>query len=555
MPAPSPSLVDSDVVSITLTVAGTDVSDTYEVLSVHVSKAANRIPSARIVIRDGSAADEAFAASDADDFSPGNKITVKAGYHQQEETIFEGIIIKHGIRKRGDNPSQLVVECRDEAIKMTVGRKNAYYTAVTDGDIIGQVIQLYGLDSDVATTSPQLPGVTQFDSTDWDFISIRAQVNGMPILVDGGKLTIKPPALSQTAKLSVTYGVDVFDFQMELDARTQLSNVECASWDAKTQTVITSDAPAGAINKLGKDTSSALAKVIGAGTVKLTTTAAIAADSLAAWAKAAMMKSELAKISGKIKFQGSAALNPGDLMEVNGFGTRFDGTAYVGGVTHAIEEGIWTTEASLGLDPEWFSSEPGIAADPASGLLPPVRGLQNGVVKQIQDDPDGECRVLVTVPVVGAAGDGIWARLAGIYATGTAGNFFYPEVGDEVILGFLNEDPRHPIILGSVYSQANAHPLKPDQENSKKTILTKGLLQILFDDKDKVLTVQTPGKNKIVFSDKDKSILISDQNGNKIELSSSGIEINSAKDITITAAQNVTITATGGTLSAKGTRA
>lgn len=554
MPAPSPSLVDSDLVRVTLSVAGTDVSDTYQILSVQVVKAAHRISSARIVIRDGSVSGENFSASSADDLALGKKIALKVGYHEDDKTIFEGIIIRQTIRRRGDDSAQLIVECRDEAIKMTVGRKNAYYTSLSDSDIIGQIVGTYGLTAEVASTSPQLPGVTQFNCTDWDFIAIRAQINGMPILVDGGKLTIKPPDLGQTPVLSVTYGVDVLEFQMEVDARTQLSTVECAAWDAKTQAMLTSDAAAGDVNALGQDASSTLAKVIGAGTVKLTTGAAIAADSLQAWAKGAMLKAELAKISGKIKFQGSAAIAPGDLLAVGGFGSRFDGTGYVGGVTHAVEGGNWTTEVSLGLGPEWFASEAGIAADPAAGLLPPVRGLQTGVVKQIQDDPEGAFRVLVTVPVVGAEGDGIWARLATYYASNAAGNFFYPEVGDEVILGFLNEDPRFPIILGSVYSQANAAPLTPDQENSQKTILTKGQLQILFDDKKKVLTIQTPAANKMVFSDQDKSISITDQHGNSVKLSGDGIAIESVKNLTMTASQNVTVEATAGSLGAKGTK-
>src|SRR5205085_8957661 len=114
---------------------------------------------------------------------------------------------------------------------------------------------------------------------------------------------------------------------------------------------------------------------------------------LETWAKAAMVKSELAKVSGSIKFQGSAKIKPGSLLEIAGLGKRFNGSGYVGAVTHLIEKGNWTTEASLGISPDWFASNPDISSPSAAGLLPPVRGLQNGVVKKIHEDPDGEFRV------------------------------------------------------------------------------------------------------------------------------------------------------------------
>ncbi len=550
MPAPSLSLAEKDLVTIAVIVDGNDISDSYEIMSVHVSKAANRIPSARLVVRLGGAS-EGFTASEAGDFSPGRKIVLKAGYASETSSIFEGIIVKHGIRNRG-NSSQLILECRDAAFQMTVGRKSAYYTNLADTEIITQIVAAHGFTPEVAAISPAWPGVTQFNCTDWDFITIRAQINGWPILAEAGKLTIKAPDLRQVAALSVTYGIDVLDFQMELDARTQFSTVECASWDAETQAMITADAEPGDINALGQDTSTTLARVIGAGTVRLATSGSVAADSLQNWARAAMLKAELSKVSGKIKFQGSAAILPGQLIEVNGFGTRFDGTGYVGGVTHSIEDGNWTTEVSLGLEPEWFASKPGIAADPAAGLLPGVRGLQTGLVKQIAGDPEGAFRVLVTVPMVNPAGDGIWARLATFYASANAGIFFYPEIGDEVILGFLNEDPRDPIILGSVYSQTRSAATAPDQDNATKAIVTLGQLKIVFDDKNKICTIETPASNQLVLSDKDRSIAITDQNGNSIVLSPAGITIKSTADLALTASQNASVQAQAGMLAAKG---
>jgi uncharacterized protein involved in type VI secretion and phage assembly len=168
--------------------------------------------------------------------------------------------------------------------------------------------------------------------------------------------------------------------------------------------------------------------------------------------------------------------------------------------------------------------------------------LQNGVVKQIDSDPNNEFRVLVTIPIMN--NKTVWARLANLYATSGSGTYFYPEVGDEVILGFFNEDPRFPVILGSMYSSSKAPPYTPDSKNETKAIVSKSLVKIVLDEEKKSLSLTTPANNSIVLSDDAKSITLSDQNGNKIEMTSSGITIQSASDITIKANQNINTSAT-----------
>ena len=167
------------------------------------------------------------------------------------------------------------------------------------------------------------------------------------------------------------------------------------------------------------------------------------------WSKAQIVKSEYSKIIGEAKFQGTNLIDPGKYMTFNGLGDRFNGDYLISGVVHDLSDGNWISEVSLGLSPIWFTEEPDVMAPPASGLLPGARGLLNGTVKQIFGDPDSQYRILVDIPLFDTNGSGIWARLSNFYSTSGAGAFFLPEVGDEVILGFLNEDPRFPVILGS----------------------------------------------------------------------------------------------------------
>jgi phage protein D len=73
-------------------------------------------------------------------FKPGTKIVISAGYDSKTQVIFEGIVIKHAVKINGENYSRLIIECRDKALAMTVGRKNASYVNKTDNQIISTLI-------------------------------------------------------------------------------------------------------------------------------------------------------------------------------------------------------------------------------------------------------------------------------------------------------------------------------------------------------------------------------------------------------------------------------
>ena len=544
--ADSPKIDGDSLVKLTISIDGSKIDDAYGIVSVTVKKEINRIPFARIVLLDGDMPGADFPISNKDDFKPGKEVKIDAGYGQTEETIFKGIIVKHGIKITGDNFARLIIECRDKAVKMTIGRKNANYVDLKDSDIISKVIKTStGLTSDVEATNTQYKELVQYYCTDWDFMLSRAEVNGLLVIVEAAKLTVKPPQTSSEAKLKVTYGDDLMEFQAEMDARTQLSSVKGVSWDLKTQKIVEQEGKSPTLQEQGNLTSKNLAEVAAPGTFTLQTSAPLDKTGLKAWADAQLLRSGLARIRGNMKFQGSSKAQPGELIEVEGVGDRFKGKVFVGSVTHDISNGNWITEVEFGLSPTWFAEKNSIVAPPCSGFLPGIEGLQIGVVKKLDGDPEGENKVQVSVPVLAAETEGVWARLANFYGSSGIGAFFIPEIGDEVVLGYFNHDPSHPVILGSLYSSKNKPPYELTADNFTKAIVTRSKLKIEFDEDKKVTTILTPGGNKIVLSDDDKSILLADQNGNTTKLGRDGISLDSPKDITITAKGKVTIDATG----------
>lgn len=544
--ADSPALDSTGVVKLTITSDGSPLADSIKIVSVEINKSINKISIARIVVLDGDMPDDAFPVSDADSFKPGAVIKISAGYDQTDESIFEGVVIRHGIKISGANYARLVIECRDKAVGMTIGRKNANYVDQKDSDIITKLIgNCSGLTADVGSTDTQYKELVQYYCTDWDFMIARAEVNGLLAIVDAGTVTVKAPETSADATLTVTYGADLMEFHADIDARTQLTSVKGTTWDMATQAVQEQAASPQTLNTQGNLDSATLAKVIGLDAYRLQTPVTMESGALKAWADGQQLKAGLARIRGRMKFQGSSKAKPGALIELKGVGARFSGNVFVSAVNHEIENGNWITEVEFGMPHNWFTEQSDVVAPAAAGLTPGIEGLQIGVVKKLDADPDGQYKIQVSVPVLQAETDGVWARLASFYGSDGIGAFFIPEIGDEVILGYFNNDPSYPVILGSLYSSKHKPPYELTADNFTKAIVTKSKLKIIFDDDKKIVTVITPANNQIVISDDAKSILLQDQNQNKVELKPDGIYIDSAKDIVMSAKGKVTITAVG----------
>ncbi|OOV16631.1 type VI secretion system tip protein VgrG [Flavobacterium sp. LM4] len=531
------------IATFSVKINGSTIPDELSVLSVHIEKKVNRIAIAKIVILDGEANTGTFDASSSSTFVPGAAVSIEAGYDNTNTVIFSGLIMGQSIRIDDLVGSALEIECRDAAVKMIVGRKSLTYSNQKDSDIISSIIGTYGLSSDVAATSTKWPEQVQYYVTDWDYILALAEANGLIVTTINGKVSVNAPDSNTTSVLTVTYGNSLLEFNAKLNATTQIGNVTSNTWDYKNQVIVNGEAIPN-ITGAGNLSSKKLSEVIGLSTFQLQTSAPLETADLTNWSKAQIIKSEYSKIIGDAKFQGTNLIDPGKYMTFDGVGDRFNGDYIISGVVHDLSLGNWVSHASLGLSPFWFTEEPDVMSPPASGLLPGARGLFNATVKKMFDDPDSQYRILVDVPLFDTNGAGIWARLSNFYSTSGAGAFFLPEVGDEVILGFLNEDPRYPVILGSLYSGTKNKPftdLSPNEKNSIKAIVSKSGISVEFDDENKIWTVATPNKNTIIISDKDKQITIKDENQNSVVMSSSGIDMSSQKSINISAQENVTI--------------
>lgn len=515
---------------------GNELPGTFTVMSVIVSRSINKIPTARIILKDGDPAAQQYAASNSQQLEPGKLIRIEGGFHNKNKVLFEGYVIRQHLRLKNGKDSYLVVECKDKAYRMTLAPKSRYFIDSTDSAAVETLLSDHDLKKDVASTPVTHPQLVQYNCTDWDFMVSRMELNGMMVLALDGTVKCLNPKVESTATVKATFGTDIISLDAALDATHQYSTVTCKAWDFSSQEIASSDNQSPGITEAGDLSTSALSGKVNESSISYVHSGKISSEELKHWATARQTKFMLSKSRGVLTCKGKFEAEPAGTIELSGFGNHFNGRHFISAVTHELKENLWESHIQFGWWPELFSEQYPINAAPAAGMLPAINGLQVGIVTQLQDDPASEFRVLVKIPVMDNAAEGIWARMAFMDAGKERGSFFLPEIGDEVILGFINSDPRDAVILGMFNSSGKPAALTPSDGNHEKGIFTRSKMKIHFNDDKKSLLIHTPAGKEILLDEDQGKILIRDENNNRIEMSAEGILIESCKDLKMKAA-------------------
>jgi uncharacterized protein involved in type VI secretion and phage assembly len=161
------------------------------------------------------------------------------------------------------------------------------------------------------------------------------------------------------------------------------------------------------------------------------------------------------------------------------------------------------------------------------------------------DDPEGLARVQVRVLSVDGVADHdapLWARVAVPFAGNNRGTFFIPDVGDEVLVVFVNGDPRHPIVAGGLWNGSDTAPESiSGGGNIRKVIRSKNGVKLTLEDQvgQEKFIAETPGGQKVTLNDAPDGIAITveDSNGNSVKLDRTGITVTASAKVTINASQ------------------
>ena len=559
-----------DIVTYTIKVNDKATPKEHQVVSIITDSGINKIPSATIVINDGEASEKTFEVGNSGIYEPGNSIEIQLGYRKlnraESEMVFKGIIVRVS-HKINNHCSELTIDCKHPAEVMTLTKVNKIPAEKqTDSEMITEILNKHSKQIgtfNVQASQMKHAQVAQVNTSDWDFIMSRLDIGGLICTFPKSELKIIPiptqksqPGSNTTSSgdesFTLTHGRNILEFDGEMDPRVESSMVRVETWNFKTQDVDTSESgdedcekDVDEENKERQSTADSdkkAAEQFGY-TWTIASPALVEGEVAKSIARTKKLRQCLSKIKGTVKFIGTTKLLPASFVKIEGMGKKFDGKAFATNIQHEFSDGCWITTATLGWDEKLFTEQTSPAhANSPTGQVSTIQGLHIGKVSGIEDK-DGEYRVKVKLPMVDKASEGMYARVATMDAGKDRGTFFRPELDDEVVIGFMSDDPANPVILGCLHSSNLKSPLEPEKDNHKKGYVSRSAIKLLFDDDRKSLTIETPGKRVFQLDDRDETVSLKDDFGNKIVMEKTGITIESTGDIIMKAGKQFTATA------------
>ncbi|MEL6538018.1 MAG: phage baseplate assembly protein V, partial [Bacteroidota bacterium] len=394
--------------------------------------------------------------------------------------------------------------------------------------------------------------LVQYDSTDWDFMCMRADACGRAVIVEQGEISIDLPRLVSPGT-QINYQSDnIISLQIAADAEDMVAGYEVKTKDFhNAPTKIIKTALRSSQFSPKHFNGSKASKAVGGGQLTEFVSTPIPSQELAGYATGKMLRGNISATRGHIRLMERADLVVGKTAWLKGFKAIKSGKAFISGVKHQFDGMGWTVDVELGMSGRTYAEERQWTPSQSQDMLPPVPGLQYAEVKEIKKDPTNKLRVLVTLPSDLKKPNQLWAELATPYAGKDHGIWFHPEVGDLVILGFINNDPRFPVILGGVMRKTADNPTKWVKTNDLKGILLqKGLGMVLDEKKEQIILktdVPATQEQSVILDKKKGSVTLSHKKGGKestILLDASGVQITTKGDLKINA-KAITLKGTG----------
>ncbi|WP_109507168.1 VgrG-related protein [Nocardioides speluncae] len=448
-----------------------------------------------------------------------------------------------------------IVRGLDKSHRLFRGTRVEAYVDMTASDIVRKVAQRAGLElGQIDATKVMIKHATQDGVNDWDFLRRLAAESDRMLTVTASKLDFvsRTPAADAPAgrsgsrenPLILERGVNLINLRGTITSNGQVPEAEVRGWDPATKKPVIAKAPAKTVSaQVDGVTPQSLAGLFKSPPYLAGISTLVNQDACtsAATSLADHVAGGFAELEGTAR--GNADLRAGKAVQLAGVTAPFAGKYVLSSTRHEFgpERGYLTSfVVSNTSERTLYGTTSGANRAPHAG----IRGVVPALVTNTRD-PENRGRVKIQLPWLSDTYESWWARPALPGAGPKRGMDVLPEVGDEVLVAFGQDDLRQPYILGGLYNGKD-EPNKPWSEHidansgavKRRAWTSRTGMQVEF--------LEAPGGEELIVSTNNGAQKIALQQTKK------GIEIVSEGPLKVTAKQDVDVSTGPGKVSLKG---
>lgn len=540
-------------------------------VTLSVTNQINRIPKARLELNyrdiDSKKEDSNYTiqpatnfdqeqSSEKASFMPGEKITIALGLGNTAEEVFTGYITKQNIVSKSNGVLMLYIDCKHVANKMTLTTHTRFLhhnndttdstgkkiEGINDDQVLQSIVDIYDefleiniIDAPETTFNHE--NMVQYNCSDWDFLVMRAEATGRVCKIQENKIQIIKPETADSALQTLTLGTHIFEYEAEYDETKIVKEITTNNWKIEDQE---------AISNTERNINANLDASEIQDDYYFNHSSDLSDEETRAWATNKLNRQELGKILGTVKTFGNTKIELASSISISGFNSVWDGITFVSGIKHVMRKGLWHTHLQCGISSNSHAETFNINASDNNELLASSNGLLYGKVIAYKNSGEGYELIEVEIPSINDRNENkpqsIYARLSTLSAGQNGGTVFRPYPDDEVVIGFIDNDPRFPVILGSLYNSTNNFAFGVDDEGKKQPEIGFAFnfngderkdkpWKISIHQEEGKMTIASPGGQSFVLDDQEKSIQMAFDDSNGIKITSEGIAMDASKII------------------------
>ncbi|MEN4128708.1 phage baseplate assembly protein V [Serratia marcescens] len=403
--------------------------------------------------------------------------------------LFSGSVVRWRCDFSGESNTVVVEAAHDlQKLKATY-RSQLFKPNATDKDILTDIFKTHDI-KDVTIEGMTLAHeqMVQFNCSDWRFMRARLNANGVLLVPTPTGVSILSPPASPGAEITKISRKEATQPAAIVYANNQLaSGIEVSGWDIDAQAMNTPDkVNAVVLGEGGYDNRKV--KALNNLVWQQGYSRALSFDEQRLFAQGRRLMNQLTAVCATLTVPGISVM-VGQYVKLAEYG-NVEGASFITGVKHVFNTSQWLTTLEIGHD---------LFTGMNDELVPPAPGMHIGIVAENTDGPDAHHALNITLPALLGVGKTLKARLSVPFASKESGFNFYPQKGDEVVVGFFEDDPRFPVIVGAMHNPKNKAPTAELDKGIGMVLKTGSLTQrlvlhpesgVLLEEKDGAKTSQ-----------------------------------------------------------------